>query len=85
MKRGASGVGGFGVSSIDATGVVYNLNRLNDFSGAYAQARAGAVLGHMSAGTLWLENSRGVYLRLDAKRKGVMLSLGLDAIYIDFD
>lgn len=82
---GGLGVGGFGISEINATGVVYNLNSLNDFAGAYGQARAGAVLGKKSVGTLWLENSKGVYLRLDAKRTGIMLSLGLDAIYIDFD
>ena len=82
---GGLGVGGFGVSSIDATGVVYNLNRLNDFDGAYGQARTGIVVGELSAGTLWLENSKGVYLKLAAKRKGIALSLGLDAIYIKFE
>lgn len=82
---GGLGVGGFGVSSIDATGEVYNLKRLSDFAGAYGQARTGIVVGTLSAGTLWLENPQGVYLRLAAKRKGVALSLGLDAIYIGFD
>ena len=82
---GGLGVGGIGVSSIEATGVVYNLKRLNDFDGAYGQARTGIVVGDRSAGTLWLENPKGVYLKLSAKRKGVALALGLDAIYIKFD
>ena len=82
---GGLGVGGFGVSSIDATGTVYNLKRLSDFAGAYGQARTGIVVGDLSAGTLWLENPQGVYLKLAAKRKGVALSLGVDAIYIGFD
>ncbi len=82
---GGLGVGGFGVSSIEATGEVYNLKRLSDFAGAYGQARTGIVVGTLSAGTLWLENPQGVYLKLAAKRKGVALSLGLDAIYIGFD
>jgi hypothetical protein len=82
---GGLGVGGFGVSSIEATGEVYNLKRLSDFTGAYGQARTGIVVGTLSAGTLWLENPQGVYLKLAAKRKGVALSLGLDAIYIGFD
>ena len=82
---GGLGVGGFGVSSIKATGEVYNLRRLSDFAGAYGQARIGIVVGTLSPGTLWLENPQGVYLRLAAKRKGVALSLGLDAIYIGFD
>ncbi len=82
---GGLGVGGIGVSSIEATGVVYNLRRLSDFAGAYGQARTGIVVGTLSAGTLWLENPQGVYLKLAAKRKGVALALGLDAIYIGFD
>lgn len=83
---GGLGVGGFGVSSIEATGEVYNLNRLSDFDGAYGQARTGLTIGKnvMKSG-LWLENPAGVYIRLAAKRKGVALSLGLDAIYIKFD
>ncbi len=82
---GGLGVGGIGVSSIEATGEVYNLRRLNDFAGGYGQARTGIVVGNLSAGTLWLENSQGVYLKLAAKRKGIALSLGLDGIYIGFD
>ena len=79
------GVGGIGISSIEATGVVYDLKKLSDFDGAYGQARTGIVFGTVSAGTLWLENSEGVYLRLKAKRKGVALALGADAIIIQFD
>ena len=82
---GGLGVGGFGISSIDATGAVYNLFKLSDFAGAYDQARAGLVVGTLSTGTLWLENPRGVYMKLAAKRTGIMLSLGLDGIVIGFD
>jgi hypothetical protein len=82
---GGLGIGGFGISSIDATGTVYNLFKLSDFSGAYGQARTGIVVGTLSAGTLWLENPQGVYMKLAAKRKGIALSLGLDGIIIGFD
>ncbi len=82
---GGLGVGGFGVSSIEATGTVYNLFKLNDFAGAYGEARTGIVVGTLSAGTLWLENPQGVYMKLAAKRKGVALSLGVDGILIGFD
>ncbi len=82
---GGLGVGGIGISSIKATGEVYDLKRLADFDGGYAQARTGIVLGDKSAGSLWLENSEGVYIRLSAKRKGIALSLGIDGIYIKFD
>ena len=82
---GGLGVGGFGISSIEATGTIYNLFKLSDFAGAYGQARAGLVVGTLSAGTLWLENHQGVYMKLAAKRTGIMLSLGLDGILIGFD
>ena len=81
---GGLGVGGIGASSIEAHGTVYNLQRLADFEGAYGQARAGFAAGTTSSGTLWLENGKGVYMELTAARKGLALSLGADAIYIDF-
>ncbi len=81
---GGLGVGGIGVSKIEATGEVYNLNNLGDFPGAYGQARYGFAVDTESAGELWLQNAEGVRIRLDAKRKGLALSLGADAIYIGF-
>lgn len=79
---GGLGVGGFGLSNIEATGQVYNLKNLEDFAGAYGQARIGIVAGQKSTGSLWLENPKGVYISLDAKREGLALSLGADAVYI---
>ena len=58
---------------------------ISQFSGAYVQARYGLAVGELSTGELWLQNSRGVVLKLIAKRKGLALSLGGDAVYIDFD
>ena len=80
---GGLGVGGFGVSKIEATGEVYGLKRVEDFEGAYGQARYGIVAADVSTGELWLENTNGVVIHLDAKRKGLALSLGADAIYVD--
>jgi hypothetical protein len=82
---GGLGIGGFGISKIEATGKVYDLKNLNDFAGAYVQGRYGAVAGNKSTGELWLTNAVGVSLSLNAKRQGLALSLGGDAIYIDFD
>lgn len=82
---GGLGVGGIGASSIQATGIIYNLDRLEDFPGAYGQARMGYAAGNLSSGDLWLQNNKGVYMYLKAKRQGLALSLGADAIYIDFD
>ncbi len=82
---GGLGVGGFGVSRMEAYGNVYNLRNLADFAGAYVQARYGMAVGSMSTGKLWLQNARGVVLELNAKRSGLALSLGGDAVYINFD
>jgi hypothetical protein len=82
---GGLGIGGFGVSRMEATGSVYNLRNINDFAGAYVQARYGIAVGDMSTGQLWLRNAKGVVLELKAKRTGLALSLGGDAVYINFD
>ncbi len=74
------GVGGIGVSTIDATGDVYNLRSVAVFPGAYAQGRYGFVVGRMSSGDLWLQNEAGVVMHLKAKREGLMLSLGGDVM-----
>jgi len=82
---GGLGVGGFGVSKITAQGDVYNMKELSDFEGAYGQARTGFAAADVGSGTLWLENQKGVYMKLASKREGLALSLGADAIYIDFN
>jgi hypothetical protein len=79
---GGVGVGGIGLSTIDATGEVYNLSDLRQFPGTYGQARYGFAIGTASAGDLWLQNEAGVILHLKAKRTGLMLSLGGDAVVI---
>lgn len=82
FRIGGLGIGGIGASSIDAFGEVYNLNKLEDFEGGYGQARYGIAVVEKSSGELWLENPAGVYIRVEAKRKGLALSLGADAVYI---
>jgi hypothetical protein len=76
------GGGGIGVSTIDASGEVYNLTDLAQFPGAYGEGRYGAVVGRASTGDLWLENNAGVVMHLKAKREGLMLSLGADVVDI---
>jgi hypothetical protein len=82
---GGLGVGGIGVSRMEATGTVYNLKNINEFAGGYVQGRYGIAVGSMSTGQLWLQNAKGVVLELKAKRTGLALSLGGDAVYINFD
>jgi hypothetical protein len=82
---GGLGVGGIGLSKIEAKGEVYGLQRLQDFPGAYVQGRYGFAVGNTSGGDLWLKNGNGVIMRLVAKRQGLMLSLGGDAVVIQMN
>jgi hypothetical protein len=45
FKLGGLEIGGFGVSTLDLAGSVYNLRRLQDFEGVYGQARMGWAVG----------------------------------------
>ena len=80
---GGLGVGGIGVSEIEAQGYVYHLQNVLQFPGTYGQARYGFAIGQTSGGDLLLQNQTGVIMRLRAKRQGLMLSLGADAMVIN--
>jgi hypothetical protein len=82
FKLGGLGIGGFGVSTLDAAGSVYNLGNLRNFEGVYGQARMGWAVGQHGKGDMWLQNSNGVYLRLKARRQGLALSLGADGMVV---
>lgn len=76
-------MGGIGISTVDAKGEVYRLTDLAQFPGAYVAGQYGAVAGTESVGDIWLENSNTqVVMHLKAKREGLMLSVGADAIDI---
>ncbi len=81
---GGLGLGGFGISKMEAYGDVYNLRELRQFPGAYGQARYGSAMGNKGGGEMWLENPNGVQIDLRTRRQGLALSLGADAVIIDF-
>lgn len=82
---GGVGIGGIGASSINATGEVFNLTDVSQFEGVYGQARYGYAAGTNSAGELWMQNPKGVVIKLKAQRKGLALSLGVDGAAILLD
>jgi hypothetical protein len=82
FKVGGLGIGGIGISRIEATGSVFNIRRLEDFNGVYGQARTGWAIGEHGKGEMWLQNANGVYLRLKARRQGLSLTLGADGMLI---
>ncbi|HVI88570.1 MAG TPA: hypothetical protein VM659_09715 [Dongiaceae bacterium] len=82
---GGLGIGGIGISKMEAVGTIYDMKRLADFPGAYVQGRYGYAVGEAGNGELWLKNANGVVLKLQTKRQGLALSLGGDAVYINLD
>lgn len=82
FKVGSVGIGGIGVSKVSAVGEVYDLHRVEDFAGAYGQARAGYALG-TGKGLQWLQNTNGVVIRLRTVTKGVSLNLGADGLVLE--
>jgi hypothetical protein len=58
------------------------LRALQDINGVYAQVRSGWAVGEHGRGKMWLQNSNGVYLKLQARRQGLALSLGADGMVI---
>ncbi len=79
---GGLGVGGVGIQKINAIGVVYNLDRVEDFEGIWTQARYGVAIGKGSGG-IGLNNGN-VIMELKSSLSGVMLSLGLDGMSVKF-
>lgn len=82
IEIGGLGVDGIGISTLEASGGVWNLKNIEDFSGVYGQLRAGLVIADNSVGKIWLANANGVKMSLSAKRKGVMLAIGADGLII---
>lgn len=81
---GGLGVGGIGVTKLEATGTVYNMTDRSQFSGVYSQLRTGITVGDQGNGRLWLKNGDGVVLKLQGASKGIGLSLGADAVTIHY-
>ncbi|HXX47261.1 MAG TPA: EipA family protein [Myxococcota bacterium] len=72
-------VGSVGVSSITATGKVYNLSKIEDFDGNYTAAAAGITIAGGTGGTA-MQNQNGVQVRITATTKGVSLTLGASGV-----
>ncbi|MEH6592162.1 MAG: hypothetical protein V7746_18005 [Halioglobus sp.] len=79
------GIGGYGASSIDASGTVYNLPSLDAFPGTYGNARLGMTGGDSGGGKLWLRNPDGVVIELESEMRGLALAGGVDGILIQWE
>jgi hypothetical protein len=88
FKMTGIGYGGVGVSTSQATGVVYNMKSADDFLGTYSSARAGVTLGDdelMKDRTFWLINQNGVKIKLISEKDGVELNLGVDGSVVTWN
>jgi hypothetical protein len=81
---GGLGLGSIGASRTVASGTVYGLRNRADLAGAYVQLKEGWAVGNQGRGSVWLQNDKGVTLRLAARRQGLQLSLGADGVLIGF-
>lgn len=86
FKMGGVKLGGFGAHKVKLDGDVWDLNDLADFSGAYAEAEVGFTVADAGKGDFWLENDKGVKLRLKSpSSKGIALAVGVEGVDIRLD
>ena len=79
--RGVS-VADVGFSRIVGHGRVYNLHRVEDFSGTYGAATGAVTVGRGIAGQ-FLQNGQGVQIRIDDVTRGAELSGSADGIQLE--
>ena len=77
-------VGEVGVTKAEATGEVFTLKKLEDFSGLYraASMEATAVKGK---GVTAIQNGAGVNLQLKSTTKGASLKLGVEGLKLTLE
>jgi hypothetical protein len=68
-----------GITKAEATGNVYNLTSLDDFSGVFAAASAEGTVGK-GAGVSSLRNSKGVVINLKSETKGANLKIAASGL-----
>jgi len=72
-------VADLGISKATATGEVFHLKKLSDFSGNYVAAQAGAAVGG-GVGGVTMKNQHGVVMQLTGTGTGVRLTLAAKGI-----
>ena len=83
FKMGGLKLGGFGIHKLKLSGDVWDMKDVADFPGVYAEAEVGFTVGDAGKGDMWLENDKGVKLRLKSpSSKGIALDLGVEGVDI---
>jgi len=68
-----------GITKAEAEGKVYNLKKLEDFSGTYSSAAAQATVV-LGAGATAMENDKGVVLHIFPLTQGINLKLAGEGV-----
>src|SRR5262245_6609771 len=81
FRVGELAVGEMGVSKAEATGHVYHLTKIENFSGEYVAASASAAIGG-GHGIATLRNQHGVVIDLTAIDQGITLTFAVEGVKI---
>jgi len=74
-------VADLGISKVTATGDVFHLKKVSDFSGNYVAAQASATLGG-GAGAIAMRNQNGVVMQLTGTGRGAQLTLAAKGVEV---
>ena len=64
------------ISTMQASGEVYNLRDVSQFSGSWIQGTGSLAITTRANGEIWLENRNGIIMRLNAAQAGLTFSQG---------
>jgi hypothetical protein len=70
------------ISTLQASGEVYKLRDVSQFSGPWIQGTGSLAITTKANGELWLENRNGVVMHLTAAQAGLTFSAGRYELYI---
>ncbi|HLX98331.1 MAG TPA: hypothetical protein VKR62_06525 [Roseiarcus sp.] len=75
-------IGPGAISTLQASGEVYRLKDVSQFSGPWIQGTGSLAVTARANGEIWLENRNGVVMRLNAAQAGLTFSTGRYELYI---
>ncbi|MET0620860.1 MAG: hypothetical protein ABW056_11315 [Thermoanaerobaculia bacterium] len=73
-----------GITQAEASGSVYNLKSIDDFSGIFASAGAEGTAGK-GAGVSSLRNPKGVVINLKSETKGANIKIAAEGIKLEIE
>ena len=70
-----------GISDISASGVVYELKKIEDFAGTFTAVEASIALGG-GVGAATMKNQNGVHMQLQSTKSGIQLKLAPEGLKV---